>query len=85
MVRQCEAVPSFVYSIQAHKKHMDKKYQELLEKKQKYQEKLTNLYKNFRGVKHEDSSSEIKYAQIKVYEDFINSIEDELKTLKSSK
>ncbi len=59
----------------------EKKIKELKEKKEKYEEKLKFLYKNFRGVIHEDSSSEIKYTQIKVYESFIHSIEDELRAL----
>ncbi len=61
-----------------------KKYQELIEKKQRYEEKLKYLYKNFRGVIHEDSSSEIKYTQIKVYESFIISIEDELRAMEAA-
>ena len=43
--------------------------------------KLTGLYKNFRGVIHEDSSSEMKYTQIKVLESFIESINAEIKQL----
>lgn len=59
----------------------NKKIKELLEKKASYEEKLTHLYRNFRGVIHEDSSSEIKYTQIKVYESFVQSIEEELKSM----
>ncbi len=62
-----------------------KKYQELLEKKKEYEEKLRRLYMNFRGVIHEDSSSEMKYTQIKVTESFIESITQELKTLENGK
>lgn len=60
---------------------IEKKIKELKEKKEKYEEKLKFLYKNFRGVIHEDSSSEIKYTQIKVYESFMHSIEEEIKKL----
>ncbi len=48
-------------------------------------EKLENLYKNFRGVHHEDSASEIKYAHIKVMESFINSLDEEIKSLENKK
>jgi len=44
-------------------------------------EKLTGLYKNFRGVIHEDSASEMKYTQIRVLESFIESINAEIKSL----
>ncbi len=60
-----------------------KKVQELLRQRKEAIEKLEGLYKNFRGVKHEDSSSEIKYVQIKVLEDFINSIDAEIKSLET--
>lgn len=52
---------------------------ELLEKKAAYQVKLDKLRIGFHGVRHEDSASEIRYSMIKVYEDFINSIDEELK------
>ena len=58
-----------------------KKIKALQKQKQEAIEKLEGLYKNFRGVKHEDSASEIKYVQIKVLEDFINSIDAEIKSL----
>jgi len=57
----------------------DKKIQELKAKRDKYKEKLTNMYKNFRGVKHENSLSELRYSEIKVYEDLLNSVEEEIK------
>lgn len=59
----------------------NKKYQELLEKRNRYEDKLEGFYRNFRGVIHEDSSSEMKYTQIKVYESFIKSIDEELKKM----
>jgi flagellar biosynthesis chaperone FliJ len=46
--------------------------------------KLENYYKNFRGVHHEDSASEIKYMQIKVMESFVESLNTEIKQLESS-
>lgn len=61
--------------------NLDKKIQELKEKRDKYKNKLVNMYKNFRGVKHEDSLSELRYSEIKVYEDMLNSVEEEIKEL----
>lgn len=58
---------------------MNTKLQELKVKRDKYKEKLTNMYKNFRGVKHENSLSELRYSEIKVYEDLLNSVEEEIK------
>lgn len=58
------------------------KHAELVKKKAEYEEKLKKLYLGFRGVRHEDSASEIRYTQIKVYESFIHSIDEELRTLK---
>lgn len=58
---------------------MNTKLQELKAKRDKYKEKLTNMYKNFRGVKHENSLSELRYSEIKVYEDLLNSVEEEIK------
>ncbi len=60
------------------------KIEELLTKKAEVVEKLNGLYKNFRGVIHEDSASEMKYTQIKVLESFIESINAEIKTLEGS-
>ena len=61
--------------------NLDKKIQELKEKRDKYKNKLVNMYKNFRGVKHEDSLSELRYSEIKVYGDMLNSVEEEIKEL----
>ena len=44
-------------------------------------EKIKFLRKNFRGVHHEDSASEMKYTTLKVYEAHLQSIEDELRSL----
>jgi uncharacterized coiled-coil DUF342 family protein len=61
-----------------------KKLKELHEKRDETIKKLEELYKNFRGVKHEDSASEIKYTQIKVFEGFIESLNTEIKNLENS-
>ena len=60
------------------------KLKELHGKRDESIKKLEELYKNFRGVKHEDSSSEIKYVQIKVLEGFVESINAEIKSLELS-
>ncbi|WKZ25442.1 MAG: hypothetical protein QY322_03590 [bacterium] len=62
---------------------MNNRLKELEEKKLKYQFKLDGMYKNFRGVKHENSLSELRYSEIKVYEDLLNSVVEELKTLEN--
>ena len=61
----------------------EQKLKELHEKRNEVIAKLENLYKNFRGVHHEDSASEIKYTQIKVMESFIESLNTEIKSLES--
>ncbi|HSX49095.1 MAG TPA: hypothetical protein VLE44_02455 [Candidatus Saccharimonadales bacterium] len=61
------------------------KLKELHQKRDDAIEKLENLYKNFRGVHHEDSASEMKYTQIKVMESFIESLNEEIKSLESKK
>lgn len=63
----------------------NKKLQELKAKRDKYKEKLTNMYKNFRGVKHENSLSELRYSEIKVYEDLLNSVIVEINKLENER
>lgn len=60
------------------------KIEELKKKKSEYEEKLKKLYIGFRGVRHEDSASEIRYTHIRVTESFIQSIEEEIKSLENS-
>ncbi len=62
---------------------MNTKIQELKQRRDKYKEKLTRMYKNFRGVKHENSLSELQYSEIKVYEDLLNSVVDEIKQIEN--
>ena len=62
-----------------------KKYNMLVAKKELYEAKLNELYKHFRGVIHESADSEIKYTKIKVYEDFVISIEKELQMMENKK
>lgn len=58
------------------------KLQELTRKKDLYKEKLTQMYKHFHGVKHESAHSELQYSEIKVYEDMLNSVMEEITKLK---
>ena len=66
---------------------MDKrqKLKSLKEKRDVYKAKLTEMYKYFRGVKHENALSELRYSQIKVYEDMLNSVVEEIKILENGK
>ena len=59
----------------------EEKIEMLLKKRTDTLEKLKELYKHFHGVKHENSSSEIKYTQIKVLEGFVDSLNKELISL----
>jgi hypothetical protein len=63
---------------------MDKntKLQEKITKRNGYKAKLVLLYKNFRGVKHENSLSELQDSTIKVYEDIVRSLDQEIEILK---
>ncbi|AKM83182.1 hypothetical protein A2422_00510 [Candidatus Woesebacteria bacterium RIFOXYC1_FULL_31_51] len=62
---------------------MDKntKLLELIKKRDDYKEKLTQMYKYFHGVKHESAHSELQYSEIKVYEDMLNSVVEEINNL----
>lgn len=57
------------------------KLKDLIKKRDEYRVKLTEMYKHFRGVKHENALSELKYSQIKVYEDMLNSVVEEISSL----
>lgn len=52
----------------------------LLGEKARLAEKLKGLYKNFRGVHHEDSVSEMKYTTLRVLEAHLRSIDEELRS-----
>ena len=62
----------------------EEKLKELHKKRDETIEKLNGLYKNFRGVIHEDSASEMKYTQIRVLESFIESLNAEIKSLEGN-
>lgn len=59
----------------------EQKITHLYEEKARLSERLAGLYKNFRGVKHEDSASEMKYTTLRVLEAHLRSIDDELRSL----
>lgn len=59
----------------------EEKIRMLLEKRRVTVEKIRELYKNFRGVSHENSSAEIKQVRIKVLEGFVDSLNRELASL----
>jgi len=59
----------------------EQKIKRLTEENERLQARLDGLYKTFRGVRHEDSASEMKYTTIKVLEAHIHSINEELKNL----
>lgn len=57
------------------------KIKHLLRELEKYQSKLTELYKHYRGVIHESAASEIRHTTVKVYESHVQSIKEELRSL----
>ena len=65
---------------------MDKatKLKEHIIKRDSYKAKLKEMYKHFRGVKHENSLSELQDSTIKVYEDIVRSLNAEIEILKKN-
>ena len=65
---------------------MDKttKLKEFVTKRDNYKTKLKEMYKHFRGVKHENSLSELQDSTIKVYEDIVRSLNAEIEVLKKN-
>jgi hypothetical protein len=53
----------------------------LLTKLEEAEEKLRFRLKNFRGVPHESASGELAYSELKVLEDYIRSLKEEIKVL----
>ena len=62
---------------------MNKKYQELLKKREKAKQRLVEATKNFKGVKHDDSVSELQELQLKVARAHLISIEKEIRNLRN--
>jgi len=49
----------------------------------KYKAKLAEKMKNFHGVKHESSLSELRYSEVMVLRDIVRSLEKEIEKLKN--
>lgn len=64
-------------------KEDQEKYDKLVEEHKKLAEKLEFLYKGFRGVRHENSASEMRYTTIQVYEAHIRSVEAAMKEMQN--
>lgn len=54
-------------------------YIKLTEAEEKYRARL----KKFRGVPHESAAGELSFSELKVREDFVRSLRDEIKTLET--
>ncbi len=52
-------------------------YKKLAEAEEKYRERL----KRFRGVPHESAAGELSFSELKVREDFVHSLREEIKVL----
>lgn len=55
-------------------------YKKLEEAEKKYYERL----KKFRGVPHESAAGEMSFSELKVREDFVVSLREEIKVLENS-
>ena len=64
------------------KKQANPKLKELQEKLTKYKAIFLEKKKVFRGVKHEDSLSELRYTQFMVYKSMVEGLEREIRELK---
>ncbi len=60
----------------------EEKLKALLKKLEVAEEKLKFRLKNFRGVPHESASGELAYSELKVFEDYVNSLKKEVEALK---
>jgi hypothetical protein len=56
------------------KEKLEALYKKLEEATEKYKHRL----KNFRGVPHESASGELSFSELKVREDFVRSLRDEI-------
>lgn len=59
------------------KEKLEALYKKLTEAEEKYYERL----KRFRGVPHESAAGELSFSELKVREDFVRSLRDEIKVL----
>jgi predicted transcriptional regulator len=58
------------------------KIKELEEKLKQAEEKYRFRLSHFRGVPHESAAGELSYSELKVAEDFVHSIKEEIESLK---
>lgn len=63
--------------ILSDKEKLDALYKKLVEAEEKYKAKLAR----FRGVAHESASGELAFSELKVREDFVRSLQAEIKVL----
>ena len=59
------------------------KIKKLEEELKKYKAILAGKMKNFRGVRHENALSELRYSEVMVYRDMIASLEREISQLRN--
>jgi hypothetical protein len=64
---------------------MNTKLADLIKKRDEYKVKLKEMYRHFHGVKHESAHSELQYSEIKVYEDMLNSVVNEINSIQNVK
>ncbi len=62
---------------------MNQKLLELYKKKNEAEAKLKDRLSRFRGVAHESASGELAYSEIKVLEDYIESLKSEIQNLEA--
>ena len=55
----------------------------LLKKLEDAEAKLKFRLSHFRGVAHESASGELAYSELKVLEDYVNSLKEAIKVLRS--
>ncbi len=58
---------------------LDALYKKLVEAEEKYKFKL----KNFRGIAHESAMGELSFTELKVREDFVQSLKSEIAALEA--
>ena len=59
------------------------KLEVLLKKLEDAEAKLKFRLSHFRGVPHESASGELAYSELKVFEDYVNSLKKEVEVLKT--
>lgn len=63
--------------ILSDKEKLEALYKKLEEAAEKYRQRL----KNFKGVPHESASGELSFSELKVREDFVRSLREEISQL----